>query len=80
MRQQPFSFARVIVLPRTQPGPQDMDQPPTVHPDDLLSEGELGSLAIRLLREMALTDPALAERLIAEGIEVEPLTINMRAA
>ena len=46
-----------------------MDSPPHVPPELRLSEREMAALALRLLRELAADDPALARRMHQLGLD-----------
>ena len=47
------------------------DPPPTINPGDILSEVEFGRLALTLLGELAVSSPALAERMAAACHDVD---------
>jgi hypothetical protein len=44
------------------------DPPPDLSPEDRPDEAELGRLALSLLRELAQSDPRVAEKLVRLGI------------
>ena len=49
-----------------------LDPSPLIDPADQPTKAEMGELAVALLSEVALHDPALVARMVALGIELRP--------